>query len=72
MYRQVLAEAALDRGWVVHRFDASTIEQVAVDELGDGGAHLTEQRSILGPPWNKDHRVAFAAAIVAARAHAGG
>ncbi len=64
MYRQVIAETALGRGWIVHRFDARTIEDVAIALLGDADA-LTSPRDRFGAPWNKDHRMAFAAAIVA-------
>ena len=66
MYREVMANAAEERGWRVHRFDANTIEAEATGLLGINDA-LQAPRSTLGAPWNKDHRIAFAAAIVAAR-----
>lgn len=65
MYREVMASAAEERGWRVRRFDAKTIEAEAIGLLDFDGA-LEAPRSTLGTPWNKDHRVAFAAAIVAA------
>lgn len=71
MYCQVFADDATRRGWAVHHFDAKTVESEAGVLLGDGGALLTSQRSEIGPPWNKDHRLAFAATIVAARSAAG-
>lgn len=66
MYRQVLAEAAADRGVEVLQYDASTVEGEAERRLGDR-AHdvLHGPRSRLGPPWSKDHRRALAATIVA-------
>lgn len=68
MYRQVLAEAAAERGWVVHRFDARDVEAEATRRLGDERrAHevLHGPRAALGPPWAKDHRIALAATILA-------
>lgn len=67
MYCEVLAGAGADRGWTVRRFDAKSIEREAGLMLDDAADLIDAQRSILGPPWNKDHRIAFAAAILAAR-----
>ncbi|MEZ5374631.1 MAG: hypothetical protein R2704_18315 [Microthrixaceae bacterium] len=68
MYCQVLAELARDRGWDVHRFDAKTVEAAATERLGDRAeAVLHGPRSVLGPPWAKDHRVALAATVMAAK-----
>ena len=68
MYRQVLADLALGRGWAVHRFDARTVEAEAARLLGDrADAVLHGPRSTLGPPWAKDHRMALAATVDAAR-----
>ena len=59
MYRSVLAAAARARGWEVHFYDVrAVLESVAPDVVA-------RPRSVLGPPWTKDHRVAMAAAIVA-------
>lgn len=67
MYRQVLAEAADERGWAQHRFDAKTVEAEARALLGDRADDvLIEPRRRLGSPWNKDHRIALAATILAA------
>ncbi|MCB0970940.1 MAG: hypothetical protein KDB21_14340 [Acidimicrobiales bacterium] len=66
MYRQVMADAAAGRGWRVHRFDAKRVEADAIGLVGDADT-LVAPRSNLGAPWNADHRVAFAATIVAAR-----
>ena len=66
MYCQVLAELAHERGWRVHQFDAKTIETEASSILGDSSRDaLNRPRSTWGAPWAKDHRLAFAAAIVA-------
>ena len=66
MYRQVLADLARHRGWVVHRYNAKEVESEAVRILGDRAhAVLHGPRTTLGPPWSKDHRVALAATIVA-------
>ena len=66
MYRQVLAEVAHAREWVVHLYDAKDVVGRAVTLLGERSADVLEgPRSRLGPPWTKDHRMALAAAIVA-------
>jgi hypothetical protein len=38
----------------------------------DFGAHFPAMRRAAGPPWNNDHRLAMAAAIVAANAPSDG
>jgi hypothetical protein len=66
MYCQVLSECAHDRGWQVHLFDAKAVEAQAARILGDrAGEVLGKPRATLGPPWTKDHRIAFAATVVA-------
>lgn len=74
MYRQALASAAMARGWPVHWFDAKTVSEVAGQTLGidDFDAHFAQMRKIVGPPWNNDHKIAFAAAIVAAASRLNG
>jgi hypothetical protein len=59
MYRQVLAEVARARGWEVHLYDAREVLGLVPDDV------LRAPRAQLGPPWAKDHRVAFAAALLA-------
>ncbi|EFC78709.1 conserved hypothetical protein, partial [Parafrankia sp. EUN1f] len=67
MYRQVLADVARNRGWAIHFYDPRTVEAEAVRVLGERTDEvLRRPRATLGPPWAKDHRVAFAATIVAA------
>lgn len=70
MYRQALAKAASERGWVVHWYDAKRVftdaagalKRETIDDL------LDEAKRSAGPPWQKDHRMAMAAAIAAAHA----
>lgn len=69
MYREVLAGLARERGWEVCMFDAKLVEAQASTALGErAGQVLHGPREALGPPWNKDHRIALAATIVAGRA----
>ncbi len=66
MYRQVLAELARARGWVVHLFDAKDVEARAVSMLAERADDvLFGPRATMGPPWTKDHRMALAATILA-------
>jgi hypothetical protein len=69
MYRTALAEAARARGWSVSWYDAKQVfaeaaAALARDDLTD---LLRATGTSLGPPWQKDHRVAMAAAIAAAK-----
>lgn len=68
MYRQALAAAAETRGWAVHWYEAKKVCDAARQALriGKPDAHFLELRRSIGPPWGQDHRVAMAAAIVAA------
>jgi hypothetical protein len=70
MYRKALAGAAEARGWTVHWYDAKKVFDAASEALGieDLDAHFLQLRRSLGSPWSKDHKLATAAAIVAARA----
>ena len=70
MYRKALASAAEARGWPVHWYDAKSVLGAASQALGVENleAHFFEVRRAVGPPWNKDHKLAMAAAIVAAKA----
>jgi hypothetical protein len=66
MYCQVLAECAHDRGWEVYLFSAKDVQAQACKILGErAGDVLGRQRATLGPPWTKDHMIAFAATIAA-------
>ena len=70
MYRKALAAAAEARGWAVHWYDARKVFDSASEALriADFDAHFLQLRRSVGPPWDKDHKVAMAAAIVAAEA----
>ena len=64
MYRQVLSEVARGRGWQVDLYDARDVVDLALGVLGERTDEiLREPRATLGPPWAKDHRLAFAATI---------
>jgi len=60
MYRRALAAAAEARGWAVHWYEAKEI-------CASVASNLLELRKFIGPPWSQDHKLAMAAAIVAAR-----
>ena len=69
MYRKALAWAAEARGWPVHWYDAKTVlgaasQALRVDNLD---AHFHHVRKAVGPPWDKDYKLAMAAAIVTAK-----
>lgn len=69
MYRKALAWAAEARGWPVHWYDAKTVlgaasQALRVDNLD---AHFLHVRKAVGPPWDKDYKLAMAAAIVTAK-----
>jgi hypothetical protein len=70
MYRDEIAAAARARGWLVHEYDAKTVLGQAAKVLGlaDITPRLNTIGKTLGPPWQKDQRLATAAAIVAANA----
>jgi hypothetical protein len=68
MYRKALASAAEARGWPVHWYDAKSVlgaarQALRVENLD---AHFLEMRRTIGPPWNNDHKLAMAAAVVTA------
>jgi hypothetical protein len=69
MYRKALAAAAEARGWAVHWYDANTVFAAASEALRieDFDTHFLQLRRAIGSPWSKDHKLAMAAAIVAAR-----
>ena len=55
----------VDRGLpkLPHHHEAQTLSP----EASDPDAHFLQLRRSIGPPWGKNHKVAMAAAIVAAR-----
>jgi len=70
MYRKALASVAEARGWPIHWYDAKNVLGSAGHALHveDFDAHFFQVRRAVGPPWNKDHKLAMAAAIVTATA----
>lgn len=72
MYRQVLAEVAEERGWAVYWYDSKTVLADAARALGQQSidALLRKIGAELGPPWQKDHKLAMAAALAALAARA--
>jgi hypothetical protein len=68
MYRRALENAAAARGWFVHWYDsqrvfddaAMALKLASIDDL------LDKTRAAVGSPWQKDHKLAMAAAIAAA------
>jgi hypothetical protein len=72
MYRKALASAAETRDWPVHWYDAKSVFDAARQALRveNLDAHFLQVRRAVGPPWNNDHKLAMAAAIVSASADA--
>ena len=68
MYRKALAAAAEARGWPVYWYDAKSVFGAARQALHveDLDAHFLQVRKTIGPPWNQDHKLAMAAAIITA------
>ncbi len=68
MYRRALAAAAEASGWAVHWFEPKKVFAAAGEALriGDLEAHFAQLRKAIGPPWSQDHKLAMAAAVVAA------
>ena len=67
MYRKALASVAEARGFAVYWYDAKSVfgaarQALRVENLD---AHFLQLRQAIGPPWNQDHKLAMAAAIVA-------
>jgi hypothetical protein len=70
MYREALASAGEARGWPVHWYDAKKVLDAARQALRveNLDAYFQQVRKAVGPPWNNDHKLAMAAAIVTASA----
>jgi hypothetical protein len=70
MYRKALASAAEARGWPVHWYEPKSVLGAARQALRaeDLDAHFRNLRRAVGPPWDNDHKLAMAAAIVTATA----
>ncbi len=65
MYRQALAAAAVARGWSVSWYSTADVATQAAQALGVATIDtlLNDVKAAVGPPWQKDHRLAMAAAI---------
>jgi len=68
MYRQALASAAEARGWTVRWYDRRQVFLDAAAAVGreDVNTFLSSMGRSIGPPWQATHKLAAAAAIVAA------
>jgi hypothetical protein len=65
MYRMAIAGAAQSRGWFVHWYNAKTVIDAVCEALHvkNLDIYFSEARTAFGPPWDKDHKVAAAAAF---------
>jgi hypothetical protein len=72
LYREALAQAARARDWSVHWYEAKTVFSEAARALGrnDIDDLLRKTGAELGPPWQKDHKLAMAAAIASSAGEA--
>ena len=70
MYRKALASAAEARSWPVHWYDPRSVLGAAHQALRveNFDAHFLQMRKAIGPPWDKDHKLAMAAAVVTVNA----
>ena len=70
MYRKAIASAAEARGWPVHWYEAKSVLETARQALRveNFDAYFLQLRKAIGPPWNNDHKLAMAAAVVMAAA----
>ncbi len=66
MYREALASAAQARDWSVHWYDAKKVVDSVSEALRieNFDAYFSEMRKAVGPPWNNDHKLAMAAALM--------
>jgi hypothetical protein len=73
MYRKTLAVAAEARGWAVYWYDPKSVLDAACQTLGvaDLDDYFVQVRKAIGPPWNADHKLAMAAAMVAGAGRTG-
>ena len=69
-WRDVIADAAKTQGWLVCEYDVKTVFAEAAKALGleDISVRMKEIDKSIGPPWQKNHKLATAATIVAAKA----
>lgn len=69
LYRSALAGAAAQCGWRAHWFDPRRVADLASHAMGVKSLddHFARVRRSAGPPWRQDHKLAMAAAIMAAQ-----
>jgi hypothetical protein len=67
MYREAIAAAAVERGWLVHWYDRERVFRDAAAALGrdDIGPFLSAIGRSIGPPWQAGHKLATVAALAA-------
>jgi hypothetical protein len=67
MYRDALASAAEARGWRVYWYDAKHVTSSASRalQIANFDDYFLQLRKTIGAPWNNDHKLAMAAALVA-------
>lgn len=68
MYREALAAAGAERGWSVHWYDRERVFHDAAAALGgkDIDDVLHDMGRLIGRPWQAQHKLAAAAALVLA------
>ena len=68
MYREALAAAGEERGWLVHWYDRERVfrDAAAAMRCEDIDNFLHEMGRLLGPPWQARHKLAAAAALAVA------
>ena len=68
MYRHALARPPKRAAWpsIGSMQKQFTMRRAAFCAIDDFNTHFSRMRKTIGPPWNNDHKIAAAAAIVAA------
>ena len=68
MYRQALADAAIENGWAVSWYEKDQVFEAAAAVMGceDIAPLLKSMGKTAGPPWQARHKLAAAAALAAA------
>ena len=69
LYREALAAAAQERGWVVHWYDRERVRSEAATRLDreDLDVFLNAMGRAAGPPWRAQEKLAAMAALASAR-----
>jgi hypothetical protein len=66
MYRRAIAKAAEARGWGVYWYEPKCVVDEALGSLGvsDSEGYFRGVKRRMGAPWNVDHRMAWAGAVL--------